>query len=149
MALMAGGPMKVQKLLISSQDVAELFDETVDEFEITHRQDADENVDITSDEYILSMYQKVFNVNEIPTRDSDIIKTYCNEKSFERAITLCYRLLEKFSHLPSGVSNSCGLDTKIIVDCHDALIENKIPHCYKAGMIILLVLHRYHNANSV
>lgn len=146
---MAGGPMKVQKLLISLQDVAELFDEAPDELDTTTRQDVDEIVDITSDEYILSMYQKVFNVDKIPTRDSDIIRTYCNEKSFERAITLCYRLLEKFSYLPSGVSNSCGMDTKIIVDCHDALIENKIPHCYKAGMIILLVLHRYHNVNGV
>lgn len=106
-------------------------------------------VDISSEDYIRSMYEKVFNNSVIPSRDLDIIKTYCNEKSFERAINVCYRLLEKFAHLPSGVSKTCNLDTKIIIDCHDSLIDNKIPHCYKAGMIILLVLHRYHNVNGV
>lgn len=111
--------------------------------------DEEENVDITSEEYISEMYKKVFNIDSIPSRDMDIIKTYCNEKSFERAITVCYKLLEKFSHLPSGVSKTCNLDTKIIIDCHEVLIDNRIPHCYKAGMIILLVVHRYHNAKSV
>jgi hypothetical protein len=143
----AGGREMTAKLLFSHDDFADIFD-PVDDTESEnnfHNKKEPEEVDISSKEYIESIYYKVFGISNIPDRDMDIIKTYCNEKSFERAISVCHRLLQNFSDKKSENSNVISMDTQIIIESHNTLLDFRIPHIYKPGMLILKVLYRNGN----
>lgn len=142
------------RFLFSQDDFENIFD-PIDDLEYEnqfHSSKLEEDIDIFSNEYIEKMYYKIFgslDINLTPQRDIDIIKTYCNEKSFERAISVCHRLLQDFSNEKSKISNVISLDTQIILECHDTLLDLKVPHVYKAGMLILKVLYRNGNTNPI
>jgi hypothetical protein len=141
----------IMNLFFGQEDFAEIFD-PIDEIESEsnfHSQKDAEEIDVFSNEYIESMYYKIFgtaNFKVVPERDLDIIKTYCNDKSLERAISVCHRLLQDFSEQKSKISNVISMDTKIIIDSHNTLLDLKVPHIYKPGMLILKVLYRDGNA---
>lgn len=137
----------MSKFLIGAVDFINIFDPCDEQVEVLNIKEQEESEDITTEEYIQNMYSSVFANNKkasdvISQRDLDIIRTYSNEKSFERAVSSCMKILGSFADSASQVSSVCTMDTKIIIDCHNTLIDNKIPHSYKAGMLILSVLYR-------
>ena len=142
----------MSKILFSNTDFSNVFDPVEDNDQINI---SDGEIDITKPEFIQEIYSRVFGEGEeITQKELQIISTFSIEKSLERAITLCHKMISVYD--PSqdedvtneldeesdGSFDCCDLSTKIIIDYHNTLIENKVPHVYKAGMLLISVLKR-------
>lgn len=142
----------MSKLFFNSDDLSNVFDPVEDNDQINI---SDVEIDITKPEYIQNLYSKVFGENEqITEKELKIISTFSIEKSFERAVALCHKMISAYDpsqdedvlreqEEDSDQSVDCCDDsTKLIIDCHNNLIEKKVPHVYKAGMLLISVLRR-------
>jgi len=102
---------------------------------------------------IFEFYPHFKPTENITQKDFNIVNSFTNEKSFEKSVDVCLRLLEKFSHQEyekivdddDEFDGSVTRDSQIIVTCMNQLIDCKVPHHYKPGFLILLVRYCYYN----
>jgi hypothetical protein len=143
----------MSRFFFNTADFESVFESTEDNSQINT---PEVEIDITKPEYIQEMYSNVFGKGErITPKELQIISTFSIEKSFERAVTLCHKMIATYD--PSEDEDvkddiddektcnsfeSCHLSTNIIIECHNTLIQNKVPHVYKAGMLLISVLKR-------
>lgn len=100
---------------------------------------------------IFSRYPENKPCENITNKDFNIVNSFTNEKSFESAVDVCLRLLSKYSSLDYVSEDERGeqqdenvtMDSQIIVECMNLLVECKIPHHYKPGFLILLIRYCY------
>lgn len=93
---------------------------------------------------------------DISDKDYKVITTFTNEKSFEKAIDVCFQLLKTCTTtvLPdlqtqdvedeeSGRVSVCE-DTKILVGLVNLLADCRVPHHMKPGFLIIMVRHCFY-----
>jgi len=143
----------MSKLFFRNGDFSSAFD-LVEDNDLINISEVE--IDITKPEYVQGMYSKVFGQDEkITPKELQIISTFSIEKSFERAVTLCHKIISAYDPMQDEdvvhdseeddaeyTPDSCDFSTKIIIESHNTLIENKVPHVYKAGMLLISVLKR-------
>ena len=119
-----------------------------------------EAVDAQLDSYnfINSLYNKVFSFfphkkpySDISEKDFNIIKSFTNEKSFEKAVEVCLHLLkgieqaQEISDSDEDDDRLCvSQDSMVVVNCLNLLIDCRIPHHFKPGFLIILVRYCYY-----
>ena len=83
----------------------------------------------------------------ITNKDFNIVNSFTNEKSFESAVDVCMKLLAKYSQISympeNNEEDNMTMDSQIIVECMNLLVDCKIPHHYKPGFLILLIRYCY------
>jgi viroplasmin and RNaseH domain-containing protein len=142
----------MSKLFITSDDLSSVFDPVEDNDQINI---SDVEIDITKPEYIQNLYSRVFGEDEqITEKELKIISTFSIEKSFERAVALCHKMISAYDPANDEdvikeseedvehFSDCCDDSTKLIIDCHNNLIEKRVPHVYKAGMLLISILKK-------
>lgn len=128
-----------------------------DLFSFTKHKDSSFTDEIAVYDKINDFFQIVFSLypdskpsENITEKDFNIINSFTNEKSFEKAVDVCLRLLSKYSQQEYEKSSDedwpddcVTRDSQIIVTCMNQLIDCKVPHHYKPGFLILLVRYCY------
>jgi len=102
---------------------------------------------------VFELYPEFKPTENITQKDFEIVNSFVNEKSFEKSVDVCLRILDKYANQEckefvddndnDDSYGSVTRDSQIIVTCMNQLIDCKIPHHYKPGFLILLVRYCY------
>jgi hypothetical protein len=99
---------------------------------------------------VFELYPEFKPTENITQKDFDIVNSFTNEKSFEKSVDVCLRILAKYANQEceklvddDESDDSVTRDSQIIVTCMNQLIDCKVPHHYKPGFLILLVRYCY------
>jgi len=92
---------------------------------------------------------------DISSKDLDIVSSFTNEKSFERAIAICMKLLSSYAKetyednvVEDGEKCNVTKDSYIVINCIDILVDCKIPHYLKPGFLIILIKYCYYKTGE-